>query len=90
MYPKEVGEVIFKHHKVQDVVVVGIPDEFKGEMVKAYIVLKNGETSTAEEIIEHCKKNLAKFKVPKEVEFRKELPKTMIGKVLRRVLKMRR
>ncbi|MFZ3091119.1 MAG: long-chain fatty acid--CoA ligase [Nitrospirota bacterium] len=87
VYPKEIEEVIFKHHKVQDVVVVGIPDEFKGEMVKAYIVLKNGETSTAEEIIEHCKKNLAKFKVPKEVEFRKELPKTMIGKVLRRVLK---
>ncbi|MEK6656500.1 MAG: long-chain fatty acid--CoA ligase, partial [Nitrospirota bacterium] len=87
VYPKEVEEVIFKHHKVQDVVVVGIPEEFKGEMIKAYIVLKNGETSSDEEIIEHCKKNLAKFKVPKEIEFRKELPKTMIGKVLRRVLK---
>ena len=58
VYPKEIEEVIFKHHKVQDVVVVGIPDEFKGEMVKAYIVLKNGETSTAEEIIEHCKRIL--------------------------------
>jgi long-chain acyl-CoA synthetase len=87
VYPKEVEEVIFRHHKVQDVVVVGIPEEFKGEMIKAYIVLKNGETSSDEEIIEHCKKNLAKFKVPKEIEFRKELPKTMIGKVLRRVLK---
>ncbi len=87
VYPKEVEEVIFRHPKVQDVVVVGIPEEFKGEMIKAYIVLKNGETATDEEIIEHCKKNLAKFKVPKEIEFRKELPKTMIGKVLRRVLK---
>ncbi len=87
VYPKEVEEVIFRHPKVQDVVVVGIPEEFKGEMIKAYIVLKKGETASDEEIIEHCKKNLAKFKVPKEIEFRKELPKTMIGKVLRRVLK---
>jgi long-chain acyl-CoA synthetase len=87
VYPREVEEVLFSHPKVKEAVVVGIPQEFLGEEIKAYIVLKDGFTATAQEIIDYCGEQLSKFKVPKEVEFRKELPKTLVGKVLRRVLK---
>jgi len=87
VYPREVEEVLFAHPKVKEAVVVGIPQEFLGEEIKAYIVLKEGQTATAEEIIHFCKEQLSKFKVPKEVEFRRELPKTLVGKVLRRVLR---
>jgi long-chain acyl-CoA synthetase len=87
VYPREVEEVLFAHPKVKDAVVVGIPQEFLGEEIKAYIVLKEGVTATAAEIIQFCREQLSKFKVPKEVEFRTELPKTLVGKVLRRVLR---
>ena len=87
VYPREVEEVLFAHPKVKDAVIVGIPQEFLGEKIKAYIVLKEGVTATAEEIIQFCREQLSKFKVPKEIEFRKELPKTLVGKVLRRVLR---
>jgi long-chain acyl-CoA synthetase len=87
VYPREVEEVLFMHPKVKDAVVVGIPQEFLGEEIKAYIVLKDGETATAAEIIQFCREQLSKFKVPKEIEFRGELPKTLVGKVLRRVLR---
>ncbi len=86
VYPREVEEVLFQHPKVQDAVVVGIPDHFSGEIIKAYLVLKEGESATDGEVVTFCKERLAKFKVPKAVEFRTELPKTIIGKVLRRVL----
>jgi long-chain acyl-CoA synthetase len=88
VYPREVEEVLFTHPKVKDAVVVGLPhEEFLGEKIKAYIVLKDGETATAEEIIQFCREQLSKFKVPKEVEFRSQLPKTLVGKVLRRILR---
>ena len=88
VYPREVEEVLFMHPKVKDAVVVGLPhEEFLGEKIKAYIVLKEGETTTAEEIIQFCREQLSKFKVPREVEFRSQLPKTLVGKVLRRVLR---
>ncbi len=88
VYPREVEEVLYAHPKVKDAVVVGIPhDEFLGEKIKAYIVLKEGQTATAEEIIEFCREKLSKFKVPKDVEFRDQLPKTLVGKVLRRILR---
>ncbi|HLG21423.1 MAG TPA: long-chain fatty acid--CoA ligase, partial [Candidatus Manganitrophaceae bacterium] len=83
---REVEEALFRHPKVKDAVVAGLPDPFSGEIIKAYIILKEGETATEEEIITFCKGELAKFKVPSRVEFRAELPKTIIGKVLRRVL----
>ena len=86
VYPREVEEVLFQFPKVQDAVVVGLPDQFSGEVIKAYIVLKTNQTATEEEILDFCKEKLAKFKVPKTIEFRTELPKTIIGKVLRRVL----
>ncbi|MGQ9733382.1 MAG: long-chain-fatty-acid--CoA ligase [Candidatus Zipacnadales bacterium] len=86
IYPRDVEEVLYQHPKVKEAVVAGVPDEYLGEIVKAYIVLKEGETATEQEIIEFCRQNLAKYKVPRVVEFRKELPKTMVGKILRRVL----
>lgn len=85
--PRDVEEVLFTHPKVLEAVVVGIPNPTRGDdTVKAFIVLKQGETATASEIRDHCKQQLASYKVPREVEFRDELPKTMVGKVLRRVL----
>ena len=88
VYPREVEEVLYMHPKVKEAVVVGIPhEEYLGEKIKAFIVLKEGTTATAEEIIQYCREQLSKFKVPKEVEFRNQLPKTLVGKVLRRVLR---
>jgi len=86
VYPRDVEEVLYQHPKVQEAVVAGVPDPYRGETVKAYIVLKPGETATEEEIIEFCRGKLAKFKVPTRVEFRDSLPKSMVGKILRRVL----
>jgi long-chain acyl-CoA synthetase len=84
--PREVEEVLFEHPKVQEAVVAGIPDRYRGETVKAYVVLKPNETATPDEIRAFCKERLAPYKVPTQVEFRSELPKTMVGKFLRRVL----
>jgi long-chain acyl-CoA synthetase len=86
VYPRDIEEVLFRHPKIKDAVVVGVPEEFMGEMIKAYVVLREGETATEDEITAYCGRELAKFKVPKTVEFRQELPRTIVGKVLRRVL----
>jgi long-chain acyl-CoA synthetase len=87
IYPREVEDVLYEHPKVLEVAVAGVPvSKEKGERVKAYIVLKPGTTATEEEIIEYCRENLAYYKVPKFVEFRDDLPKTTVGKILRRVL----
>jgi long-chain acyl-CoA synthetase len=84
--PREVEEVLFMHPKVMEAAVAGIPDPKRGETVKAFVVLKKGQTATAEELREFCKEHLAPYKVPVYVEFRTELPKTQVGKVLRRLL----
>ncbi len=84
--PREVEEALYEHPKVQEAVVAGVPDPYRGETVKAYIVLKQGQSATPEEIIAFCKERLAPYKVPKLVEFRSELPKSQVGKFLRRVL----
>jgi long-chain acyl-CoA synthetase len=86
VWPREVEEVISAYAKVLEVGVAGVVDAYRGETVKAWIVLKPGESSTEEEIRDYCKKNMAPFKVPTQVEFRSELPKTTVGKVLRREL----
>ncbi|WP_442601172.1 AMP-binding protein [Paenibacillus sp. KN14-4R] len=86
IYPREVEEVLFEHPKVKEAVAVGVPDEYRGETVKAFIVLKEGETVTQEELNEWCRERLAAFKVPRKFEFRDSLPMTMVGKVLRRKL----
>ena len=89
VYPREVEEVLYLHPAIQEAAAVGVPDPYRGESVKAYVVLKPGATATAEEIIAFCKRELAPYKVPRQVSFEKELPKTTIGKVLRRELKDR-
>jgi long-chain acyl-CoA synthetase len=87
VYPRDVEEVLYEHPKVLEAAVVGIPGEGgDGEEVKAFVVLKRGEMATPEEIIAVCQGRLEDYKVPKAVEFRMELPKTMVGKVLRRIL----
>jgi long-chain acyl-CoA synthetase len=86
IYPREVEEVLYKHPQVREAAVIGVQDPYRGETVKAFIVLRDGETATEEDIIAYCKQELARYKVPKLVEFRQELPKSLIGKVLRRVL----
>ena len=88
VYPREVEDVLFEHPDVKEVGVVGVPDEFSGEVVKAFVVLKDpAKKPTEQEVIDFCLKRLAKFKAPKKVEFVDELPKTLIGKVLRRKLR---
>ncbi len=84
--PREVEEVLYENPKVLEAVVVGVPDPRRGETVKAFLVLKEGETATEKEIIAFCKERLAPYKVPKLVEFRTELPKSAVGKLLRRAL----
>ncbi|MCB0022205.1 MAG: long-chain fatty acid--CoA ligase, partial [Caldilinea sp.] len=84
--PREVEEVLFMHQKVMEAAVVGVPDAKRGETVKAFVVLKQGQSATVEELRGFCKENLAPYKVPTFVEFRTELPKTQVGKVLRRQL----
>lgn len=86
VWPREVEEVISANPKVLEVGVAGIPDPYRGETVKAWVVVKPGEGLTEEDVRDWCKERLAKFKVPTHVEFRDELPKTTVGKILRREL----
>jgi long-chain acyl-CoA synthetase len=86
IYPREIEDVLYEHPKVLEAAAAGVPVAGKGERVKAYVVLKEGETATEEEIIAFCRENLAPYKVPKFVEFRDDLPKTIVGKILRRAL----
>jgi long-chain acyl-CoA synthetase len=87
IYPREIDEVLFQHPKVAEAVSIGIKDPYRGETVKAYIVQRPGQTATAEEIIAFCKERLAPYKVPKLIEFRDALPKSVIGKILRKILR---
>jgi long-chain acyl-CoA synthetase len=86
VWPREIEEVISGHPAVLEACVAGVPHEKKGEVARAWVVLKPGQTATEEELRAYCRERLAPYKVPANVEFRKELPKTMVGKVLRRVL----
>jgi long-chain acyl-CoA synthetase len=83
VYPRDIEEVLYEHPKVKEAVVAGIPDSYRGETVKAYIVLQPGTEVTEQEIIDFCRTKLAAFKVPRLVEFRDSLPRTIVGKVLR-------
>jgi long-chain acyl-CoA synthetase len=86
VYPREVEEALAKHPAVLEGAAIGVPHPIKGEEVKAFVVLKPGQTATADELIAFCREQLAPFKVPRAIEFRDALPKTLIGKVLRRQL----
>ncbi|MDA8142048.1 MAG: long-chain fatty acid--CoA ligase [Desulfobacteraceae bacterium] len=87
IYPREIDEVLFQHPKVAEAVSLGVKDAYRGETVKVYIVAKPGQQVTPEEIIAFCKERLAPYKVPKMVEFRDALPKSAVGKILRKTLR---
>jgi long-chain acyl-CoA synthetase len=87
IYPRDIDEVLFQHPKVAEAVALGVKDQYRGETVKAFVVLKPGQKCTEEEIIKFCKEKLAPYKVPKLVEFRDSIPKSVIGKILRKVLR---
>ena len=87
IYPVELDDVLMGHDKILEACTIGLPHEYRGETVKAFIVTKEGETLTEEEVTRYCKENLAAYKVPKIIEFIDELPKSAVGKVLRRKLK---
>ena len=87
VYPREIDEVYYENPKVQEACCIGIPHEKRGEAGKVFIILKKGETATEEEMLEFCQDRLAKFKWPTEVEFRDELPKSTVGKILRKELR---
>jgi long-chain acyl-CoA synthetase len=87
VYPREVEEVLVMHPAVHEAAVIGMPDERRGELPYAFVVLNPGASATPEELLDHCRANLARFKVPGTIELRDDLPKTMIGKVLRKDLR---
>ncbi|HOW84189.1 MAG TPA: long-chain fatty acid--CoA ligase [Spirochaetota bacterium] len=87
IYPRDIDEVLFEHPKIMEACAIGIPDTYRGETVKAFVVLKPGESMTSEDVIEYCKQKLAKYKVPTQVEFIETLPKSGVGKILRKELR---
>jgi long-chain acyl-CoA synthetase len=87
VYPREIDEVFYSNPKVQEACAIGIPDPKRGETVKVFVVLKEWETATPQDLIDFCKTRLAVYKLPTEIEFRTELPKTAVGKVLRKELR---
>ena len=86
VYPREVEEVLYAHPAVLEAAAIGVPDQERGEVVKAFVVLRPGASARTEELRTHCASSLARFKIPAEIEFRSDLPKSMVGKVLRRAL----
>jgi long-chain acyl-CoA synthetase len=86
VWPREIEEVISALPAVLEVGVAGVPDPMKGEIAKAWVVLKPGASATEDDVRAYCRERLAPYKVPGRVEFRSELPKTMVGKILRRAL----
>ena len=87
IYPRDVDEVLFTHPKILEACAIGVPDAYSGERVKAYVVLKEGQKATEQEIIDYCKEKLVKYKVPKYIEFTDQLPKSAVGKILRKELR---
>ena len=87
VYPREVEEVLFGHPAVQEAAVIGIPDPYSGEVVKAFVVSKSGVTITAEELTAYCRERLAGYKTPSQIVFTGQLPKSAVGKVLRTELR---
>ncbi|MBW1861926.1 MAG: long-chain-fatty-acid--CoA ligase [Deltaproteobacteria bacterium] len=87
IYPREIEELLYRHEAIMEAAVIGVPDEYWSESVKAVVVLKEGMKASEDEIIAFCKKNLASYKKPRSVEFRKELPKNPTGKILKRLIK---
>lgn len=89
VYPREVEEVLFAHPSVLEAAAIGVPDEYKGEVVRAYVVLKPGARASEEDLLEHCRANLARYKVPARIEALDALPKTSVNKIDKKLLKER-
>jgi long-chain acyl-CoA synthetase len=87
IYPREVEEVLHQHPDIVEAAVIGVPSPVRGETPKAFIVTTEGSNLGKREVMQFCQDKLSRFKIPKEIEFRKELPKSAVGKVLKRVLK---
>jgi len=87
IYPREIDEVLYRHPKIRDAATLGVPDEYRGETVKCFIVVKQGETLTEEEVLVFCEEKLAAYKRPKIIEFCDDLPKSAVGKILRKSLR---
>lgn len=87
VYPKEVEDVLYRHPAVEEACVIGVPDDYAGEKVKAFVKLKEGATATEKELIDFCREHLTKYKVPREIELAAELPKSAIGKILKKELR---
>ncbi|MDW7729729.1 MAG: long-chain fatty acid--CoA ligase [Bacillota bacterium] len=87
IYPNEVDEILYSHPRIAEACTIGVPDQYRGETVKAFVVLQEGENIDPEEIIDYCRQSLAAYKLPTEVEFVDSLPKSGVGKILRRILK---
>ena len=87
IYPREVEEVLYAHPAVLEAAVVGVPDEYRGETVHAAVVFKEGQSASEKDLIQYCRRHLSPYKAPRSVEVRTELPKTAVGKVLRRELR---
>ncbi|MCG2676624.1 AMP-binding protein, partial [bacterium] len=87
VYPREVEEVLYSHPAIAEAAVIGVKDKVKGEVPEAFLALKEGRKLSKKEIIKYCQERLASYKVPHRIEFRKELPKTSTGKILKRALK---
>ncbi|UCE13875.1 MAG: long-chain fatty acid--CoA ligase [Candidatus Heimdallarchaeota archaeon] len=87
VFPREVEEYFFQHPDIENVAIIGVPDEYRGERPKAFVVLKQGATSTVGDLMEYAEKGLSKYKIPKEIEIRETLPLSAVGKVLRRTLR---
>ncbi len=88
VYPRDIDEVLFEHPKILEACAIGIPHPKRGEAVKAFVILKEGQEMTEKQVIDYCETKLAKYKLPVEVEFRQELPKSNVGKVLRKDLRV--
>jgi long-chain acyl-CoA synthetase len=86
VWPREVEDVIYAHPAVREVAVIGVKDPYRGETVKAFVSMKPGRTATAEELTEWCRPRMAAYKRPHAIEIREQLPKTVTGKILRRLL----
>ena len=87
VYPRDIEEVFYENPKIQEACAIGIPHATRGESIKVFVVLKEGKTATQEELIEYCMDKLARYKLPTEIEFRDDLPKTNVGKILKKELR---
>ena len=87
IFPNEIDDVLFSHPKILEACTIGVPDEYRGETVKAYVVVRPGDSLTEQEVTDFCKDRLTAYKVPKQIVFIDAIPKSAVGKILRRAMK---